>query len=1061
MNLKRFLFLVALSFMMLPLGYSQITTSSMSGTITDGDSQPIFGATVTAVHQPSGTFYGVTTQENGKYNIPHMRVGGPYLIEVSYLGYQVEPVENLHLALGQKLNLGFQMQEEGVLVDQLTIVGTLDQVLNGERTGAATAVSRNQIDRLPTISRSADDYTRLNPMSARGGSFGGRNDQYNGYSLNGAIFNNPFGLDSATPGGQTDAQPVSLDAIDQISVQIAPYDVTQSGFTGASINAVTKSGTNEFHGSLYGYFRNNSMSGSKVRGVEALQGDVSNSQFGFGVGGPIIKNKLFFFVNFEREDRSDLASSFIPSVNGSTGANVSRVTAEDMNRVKNLLMDKYGYDSGAITGFKHEAPNTKGLLKLDYNVNKNHSLSYTFNFLDAFKDKSGHPSAVGRRGPDFLTLQMENSGYTINNKISSHLLELKSILGASLSNKLQVGLTKFDDSRDPFSEPFPTVNINKDGQRYIIAGHEPFSVHNRLKQDVFQINDNLNIYSGNHTFTVGAALEKFSFDNSFNLGTFPGVFGHIPIPGTFFTRDFSSVDEFEQWVNDGNFDAAVETSKNLFNQYGGDNGGEGIDTDTSGGYQGWALAETNLGQISFYLQDEYQVNDRLTVTGGVRFDKPTYFDTKDKIEENLTRNGAYIPTIEYYEEDGTPITLIQTDLPDADLLINPRIGFNYDISGDRTKQLRGGTGLFSGRFPFVWFGNQVANPNFFFYTTTAKDFKFPQVWKTNIGYDHKMSNGWTGTIDLLYTKDINASMVRNYGLKPPTGTLGGVDGRPIYLAADRNGFGNNAYVFSGTDVGYSFNASLQMQRSWGNNFAMIGYNYLKAEDASSIDAEISSDAYARNPGNIAHVNTPLSAPSSYGNTHRIILAASRKFEYANNMATTVSIFAESASGTRYSYTYGGDINNDGSGLNDLLYVPTDSELAAMNFASDDQRAAFGAYIEQDDYLSSRRGEYAEKYGAESPWFTQLDLRILQDLAFKGKKIQLSFDIKNFANMISSDWGVLQTASQTGLAQVVGVSVDSDTSIPTYSFDTAQKQTFFDDFSLASRWQMQLGLRFIF
>ncbi|MEE9439964.1 MAG: TonB-dependent receptor, partial [Saprospiraceae bacterium] len=329
------LILLFFCFFIVQSGFSQITTSAMNGTIIDVKGESLYGANVTATHVPSGTFYGVTTQDNGKYNIPHMRVGGPYTIEVSYLGYATETINDVYLQLGQKLNLGFSMSEEGVMVDELTIIGKLDPILNGERTGASTAVDRNQIDRLPTISRSAEDYTRLNPMSARGGSFGGRNDQYNGYSLNGAIFNNPFGLDSSTPGGQSDAQPVSLDAIDQISVQIAPYDVTQSGFTGASINAVTKSGTNEFHGTAYGFYRGNSMSGSKVRGVEALPGDFSSSQFGFGIGGPIIKNKLFFFANFEKEQRSDLGSNFIPSVNGSTGANVSRVTQEDMNTVKN------------------------------------------------------------------------------------------------------------------------------------------------------------------------------------------------------------------------------------------------------------------------------------------------------------------------------------------------------------------------------------------------------------------------------------------------------------------------------------------------------------------------------------------------------------------------------------------------------------------------------------------------------------------------------------------------------------------------------------------------------
>jgi hypothetical protein len=329
------------------------------------------------------------------------------------------------------------------------ITANQDPILNGERTGAATNISSDQLRNLPTIARSAADFTRLNPMSAEGGSFAGRNDQFNNYSIDGTIFNNPFGLDAATPGGQTDAQPISLDAIEQIDVQIAPYDVTQAGFTGASINAVTKSGTNELHGTVFGFFRNKDMIGGKVADVEVNRGDLKQLQTGFSLGGPIIKNKLFFFANLEIERRSDLGSYFLAN-RGTDGANISRVLASDLELVSGLLESRYGYATGDYESYIHRTNNQKGILKLDWNISDKHKLTATYNFLDAFKEKPAHPSAIGRRGPDFFTLQFANSGYRINNKIQSGIIELKSLFSNTLSNKLQVGYTSFKDSRDPF-----------------------------------------------------------------------------------------------------------------------------------------------------------------------------------------------------------------------------------------------------------------------------------------------------------------------------------------------------------------------------------------------------------------------------------------------------------------------------------------------------------------------------------------------------------------------------------------------------------------------------------
>jgi hypothetical protein len=623
-------------------------------------------------------------------------------------------------------------------------------------------------------------------------------------------------------------------------------------------------------------------------------------------------------------------------------------------------------------------------------------------------------------------------------------------MGSKASNKIQMGYTSFVDSRDPFSQPFPVINIGKNGTRYIVAGHEPFSISNRLNQRVLQINDNLNLYLGKHTVTVGASFEKFSFDNSFNL---TGYGARVFFPDI-------AMDTFVRFVNNGGLDGEVAGAKKAFED----------NQKKDGVFGGWALAETNLGQAALYGQDEIAINKKLTLTAGLRIDMPMYFDTEEKMAESIKRNGAYDETIQYYDKDGVATKLNSLVFPKSTPLFSPRVGFNYDIKGDRSQVLRGGSGLFTGRLPFVWIGNQVANPNFFFYCVTAPDFKFPQVWRTNIGYDIKTESNWVASIDVIYTKDINGMMTRNYGLRKPTGKLSGVDNRPFYQAADRAtvfGGATNAYVFTNTDVGHSFNTAIQLEKTWANGtYLKFGYNYLDAQDAASIDAEISSDAYDRNPANIQNTNTAELAPSLFGNQHRVIGVFSKKFVYGGGkMATLFSVFAEYAKGGRFSYTYSGDLNNDGSGLNDLMYVPSDGQIDLMAFSGSaaeaaNQRGALKQYIAQDKYLSSIRGKYTEKYAALSPWNSRFDVRLGQEFALPNKQsVQITLDILNAGNLISSSWGVRQFASQTGLNQPLAVNVDKG--IPTYTFDIAQKSTFFNDFSLASRWQMQLGLRYTF
>lgn len=1026
---------------------AQVTTASIYGFIRDNKDVALPGATIVAVHQPTGTQYGVTTRDKGEYNLPNLRVGGPYQITVSYVGYQSETIDNVFLSLGQKLPLNVSIKSDAQQLTEINVRGNPNDVLNNNRTGAQTNIGSEQLRNLPTIKRSIFDYTRLTPMAGGDGSFGGRNSRFNNFALNGAIFNNPFGLDASTPGGQADAQPVSLDAIEQIQVTLSPFDVTQSGFTGAGINAVTKSGTNQVHGTAFGFGRNQDLTGKRVKGTDIIVPQSSQLQYGASLGGPVIKNKLFFFINAEFDRRSDLGTAgWVAARPGLTGANVSRVAASDFDLVSNTLRSLYGYETGPYENFTHRTQNAKGIAKLDWNINRVHKLSVIYNFLDAFQDKPANPSAIGRRGPDFLTLQFQSSGYRILNKLNGGIVELNSNFNGKFANKLQVGYTAFRDTRDPFSTPFPTININRDGIRYIVAGHEPFSINNRLNQDVLQLTDNFNIYAGKNTFTLGVNFEKFSFDNSFNLGAYDGVFG----PG------YESVGAFVTAASSADFKTSVANAKAKFQS------GQ------------WALAETNVGQLGVYAQDEIAVNPKLTLTLGLKMDIPLYFDTQQKIQENIDRKGGeagtYQPNNQYYDETGTPVKLNSLTLPKQTPLFSPRIGFNYDLTGTGTQKLRGGTGVFTGRFPFVWIGNQVANPDFFFYCTTSPDFKFPQVWKSSLGYDRRFGNGWIASVDVLYNKDINAMIVRNYGLKPPTGLLQDPSNRPIYQAADRavNAFGGatDAYVFTNTNLGSSFNASVQVQRTFRNGFYLsAAYNYLMAREASSLSAEISSDAYARNPA-YGNVNQAVLGPASYGNRQRVVASISKRFQYAQRWATTLSAVTEYTEGSRFSFTYAGDINRDGSFDNDLLFIPTDAQLSQMKFAGTDagqtaQRDAFRAYINQDAYLSAHRGEVAEKFAQFTPWFSTLDLRVQQEYRLAGQHlIQVSLDVLNFGNLLNSNWGVRQFASYTGLAQPLGVQVDA-AGVPTYSFDTNQRTTFFNDAQLTSRWRMQFGLRYSF
>ncbi|MCF6168423.1 carboxypeptidase regulatory-like domain-containing protein [Lutibacter sp.] len=1045
---KQLLFSLLITVFSVVTSFSQVTTSKIQGVVTDNTSTGLYGANVIAKHIPTGTVAGTMTLESGRYSLPNLRVGGPYTITISYIGFKTIEYTDIYLDLGTAFDLDVQMVPESELLQEVVITGGRSSTFNNSRTGAETSIGRKELTKLPTISRSASDFTRLDP-SASNGSFGGRNDQFNNFTLDGSIFNNPFGLDAATPGGQTGAQPVSLDAIEQISVSTAPYDVTLSGFTGASVNAVTKSGTNTVSGTVYGFFRNQDLTGSKIKGESIFVPKLEQSQYGFSVGAPLIKDKLFVFVNFEKDERTDLGQSWLPNT-GSGAINESRVLESDLQEVQAALAG-IGYDTGAYEGFTHDSNSTKGLLKLDWNINDNNRLAFIYNFLNASRDLTAHPTALGFRGPSSQILQFENSGYQINNNIQSFLVELNSTLADNVTNKFQVGYTHFDDFRVPKSTPMPAFRIQDgSGGNYIVAGHEPFSINNKLDQKVFQLTNNLNISKGDHNYTIGFSYEKFEFDNSFNLGTY-GFGDSRGYVGAFF-GDFADMDAFRAGIANGLLADAMANAQNVF--------------DTNNANNSWALAETNVGQMAFYMQDEWNISDDFRLSYGIRFDKPLFFDSSRKAQDVIDDGSAYFPFLEYTDPaTGDPAFFDSTKMPNNQFLISPRVGFNWDVKGDKTVQLRGGSGLFTGRFPFVWLGNQIGNPNFYFYQVVDPDFKFPQVWRNSLGLDYKFESGLVISTDLSYTKDINGAHVQNWGLKTPSGTLGGVDNRPVYVdATDKTllpwGAPTNAYVFTNSDKGRIFNATFKAQQTFENGlYLMAAYSYLNSKDVNSIEAEITGDAFAFNPA-LGNVNDATLAFSKYGDTHRFIMVTSKTWQYGANdkWGTTISSFYELAKGGRFSYTYSGDINNDGSNLNDLIYIPTSAEINQMQFSGAGQAAAFDQFIQQDDYLSGRRGSYAERYGALTPWRGKLDMKFIQELKVGDTNaIQFSIDILNVGNLLNSNWGLVQ---QPNAVQPIGVTVDSS-GTPTYSFNPDLQDTFVYNATLLSRWQMQFGLRYIF
>jgi hypothetical protein len=1070
-----------------------VTTSAMNGFVQEENGTPIVQANVTATHLPTGTIYRAVVRPGGAYNIPNMRVGGPYRVSVAYVGFRPKTENDIFLNLGQNRRLDFELERQVVELQELVIAGERDAVLNADRTGAATYITPEQVEALPSIKRSTRDLTRLDPRSDGNFSFAGRNWLYNNVSLDGSYFNNSFGLDDPAPGGQTNAEPVPYDAVEQVQVSIAPFDVREGGFTGANVNTVTRSGTNDFRASIYGFGRNEKLLGNKVSGNEVIADpDLGFVQAGASFSGALIQDKLFFYVNGEIERTDDPGTNFVASA-GTTGFGISRVRQDTMDLIRNRMIQEYNYDPGEYEGYINETDNNKLLIKLDWNLNENHNATLRWNYLDARREQGPHPFVLSfnntGRGPNESTLPFQKSGYTINNNLNSFAFELNS-RSTRFANRFFASYNRFRDFREPFSEDFPTVQIgDNDGtSTYTTLGSEPFSIHNILDQNVWQLTNNFSYYRGNHAFTVGANFEKFSFFNSFNIFRH-GLF-HLPaglFPGCGCST-FATLDDF--------FAATAPGPGQIdFGSFIG-----------SGLYKG---EDISIGQIGLYVQDELALTPRFNLTLGLRADFPKYFTEPV--------DNPFSTSLTALDEDRNPETVDQARLPGSDPLWSPRLGFNWNAVGDRRTQVRGGSGIFTGRVPFVWVGNVIsnpgANPNLcatnvsctpggslviptggpedsstlaqsFDVNAMDPDFKWPQVWTTDIAIDQQLPWNMLGTLEFIYSKDINSVFMRNADLVAPVGTIPGPDGRPFYGGAGNNELnpdgGAGIYVIDNKDEGYSANLTAQLRKSFSPTLdVMLAYSFTQAKNNLK-STEIASVLWQNQPVQ-GDPNNPELSYSEFGQRHRIVGGATWSKNWSENTRTSIGMFLEigegnrfaGAGGNRYSFIYAGDVNGDGTGGNDLIYIPaSQGEIIFTDTLADgsptpltpqEQWDALDAFIGQDEYLSSHRGQIAERFGAVNPWYQNVDLRILQDFGFmagrRQQRFQISLDVQNFLNLINSGWGVRKVASVAATSPLTLFDFDVN-GAPRFIF-TGPAKTYIDDPSIFSRWRAQVGLRYFF
>jgi hypothetical protein len=1006
-----------------PMAAQGVTTSSIRGVIRTEDGSAIAGARVSALHQPSGTSYIGTSRSDGRVTLAGMRVGGPYRVTVSAIGYEPVARDDVYLNLGIASELAFTMRAAAVTLQDVTAVAQ-NGAFSSTRTGASTQIGQELLNTLPTIARQLTDLTRLVPQG-NGSSFAGTDNRMNNIMIDGAYFNNSFGLRNA-PGVTAGVAPIPLDAIEQMQVNIAPYDVRQGNFVGAGVNAVTKSGTNEFTGSVYYQYRDDSFVGTEAGDLAFNPGTFKYDQIGARLGGPIIRNRLFFFANYEKDELSAPGTTFRANTGGETvEGSVTRVLESDLQEISAFVRDNFGYETGPYAGYNTTTPSTRFIGRLDFNLNERNKFSLRYTHLDAITGNIVSNSTslgFGNRRTNANAMSFENSGYGQLENIRSIVGEWNASLGTNIANNFIAGYTEHDESREPKGSVFPVVDILKDGVTYINLGTDPFTPLNQLYYNSLQFQNNLTFFGNRHDITFGVSAERYEALNVFFSGS-QSVYV------------YNSLDDFYTDANDHLANPGRTTSPVALERF------QLRWNNIPGATQ--PDQPTEVFYVGAYAQDEWRATDRLTVTAGLRVDVPRWKETG--------LENPDVPALTFRDQTGADVHYSTSALPDPKLHFSPRLGFNWDVNGDRSTQVRGGTGVFTGRPAYVWISNQIGanglltgfervngtmarpfnpDPNAhkpaisgapassYELAFTDPDFKFPQIWRTNIAVDQRFG-AWTGTAEFLYSKDVNGIYYFNANLPAAQTAFSGPDTRPRWTNSRLNDVSgqriDNAIVMSNQDVGRAWMISGALERAFSNGFfAKVGYSY--GESKNTVDpGSIAFGTWSTNPQS-GDPNNPGLGFSVNSPGHRGFAAFTYRKEWASFGATTVSMFFEGFTQGNASYLFSGDANGDGGSSNDLIYVPADpSEMrfqqyttGGVTFTAQQQADAWEAYIAQDEYLSSRRGQYAERNAVFLPMVWRADLSVAQEFftRFAGKinRFQVRLDVLNFTNLINKNWG---------------------------------------------------------
>ena len=1074
------------------VGFGQITSSSISGVVKNEKKEVLAGTTIHAIHVPTGTQYKTVTNKLGVYVLPAIRVGGPYTIHATYVGYKMGEVKDVNTLLGVTSNVDLLLVDEKVALKDVVVNSSRNNIFSKERTGASQQFSRRDLQNIPiTGARTIDGITKYNP-NGNGSSFGAQDSRLNNFTIDGSQFNNNFGLgSSAQAGGRTGASAISLDALEQLQVNIAPFDIRQSGFTGAGINAVTRSGTNEIEGSYYQSQRDNSSNfvGNKANGVPVIASKFDEKVSGFRLGAPIIKNKLFIFGNYEQLERTEPGTTWFSTGSPiATGTQVSRTTYTDMETLSKFMKDKFDYNTGAWEGYSNTNASKKFLVRVDWNINDKHKLTARYVQHDSEAEiniSNSNSAGAGNRTQSALSMAFANSGYIIMDNTRSYVVELNSKLSNTLHNSLIVGYDKQIEDRAYRSSMFPTIDILNGTTTYASVGFDPFTPGNKLDYNTFHITNNLTKYAGKHTLTGGVNYEKYQSNNLF----FPASNG---------VYIFSSLQSFYAAANESLANGGKPSVTNLPSRF------QYRYSALPGAVDPMQVLKTQ--RIDIYGQDEYQATDKLKVTLGLR---AAVIDIEPTSLENPAVTAM---TFANGEKLNTSV------MPKTQVLWEPRLGFNYDVFGNKKTQLRGGSGVFTGRPPYVFISNQVGNngvltgyidsdnkgatkygftanpgqyyipstptlPSTFDLAFTDENYKFPQVWKTNIAVDQKLPLGFIGTIEGIYNSNLNAVHYYNANLDLPTGKFSGVDTRNQFARTDAgvrvNDNVSNGIVLTNKDDSYFQSLTLKLEYPYKKGvFGSFAWTTSNAKDymsAGSIASGSWTSARAVNGNNDLSLST-----SDFVSPNRLVGMLGYRIEYGKKYggATSFSIGYVGNQGNPFSYTISGDMNGDRVNGNELIFVPkqwTDIKFLPLTvgtktYNAEEQQAAFWNYVNQDDYLKTRNGEYAERNASVIPMLHRFDLSIVQDiyLNVKGKRntLQIRADILNFGNLLNDKWGVSQRATNPNILAFQSV-VNNE---PTYKLATEKfadgttgliKNTYSKNASVFDVWTAQLGIRYIF